>query len=41
MEVIFTMLLSVWLLGSRERMTRLTIAAALLSVVGAGLAIRQ
>ena len=41
MEVIFTMLLSVWLLRSRERMTRLTIAAALLSVVGAGLVIRQ
>ena len=41
MEVIFTMLLSVWLLGSREPLTRPTIVAALLSVVGAGLVIRQ
>lgn len=40
MEVIFTMLLSVWVLGGRERMTRLTIIAALLSVLGAGLVIR-
>jgi len=39
-EVVFTMLLSMWLLRSYEGMSRATVAAAALSVVGAGLVIR-
>lgn len=39
-EVVFTMLLSLWLLRSYERMSRATIAAATLSVLGAALVIR-
>ncbi|HZQ63432.1 MAG TPA: EamA family transporter, partial [Casimicrobiaceae bacterium] len=38
-EVVFTLLLSTWLLRSYERMSRATVAAAGMSVLGAALVI--